>query len=398
MIIKILLLLFFVLAGTGIVLLQLDIVRNKYIQKKQSRIKAYQAKGISLRVVDRKELSQQHFSVCLQAVNNIALPRFQPGQYITLLSQIQPQPHKSNNQYSTHTDQVKQQKRCYSLSSWQEKPDFYELCIHREDNGLVSSWLYENLHPGLIINALPPKGSFFINSQPTSHIVLIAGGIGITPLRAMIHKFVAQKSGGPSLTKTMHLFYAAKSPDRMCYLDELIDLANQHNSFYFYPTLSIPEKTWQGSTDRLTVEVILKKIQQDEEHSLDKTNCHYYMCGPEEMMSNMTQGLTQLGIPRKQIHSERFGLNLTATADKEFSIKLGSKKPFSFQKQRSLLQALEQEGVEVESECRSGGCGQCKIKIRQGKVKQLIETDVTLATSEFLACCSIPESDLLIDL
>ncbi|MEH6344853.1 MAG: 2Fe-2S iron-sulfur cluster-binding protein [Bermanella sp.] len=382
---KILLLLIFALAGTGIVLLQLDIIRKRYQQKKQRKKQKEKAKGIPLRVIARTDMSHQHFSIRLQAVNHQPLQDFQPGQYITLLTQ-------------TQLDPGKQQKRSYSLASWQDKTEFYELGIQREENGQVSRWLHENLQPGSIINALPPKGDFFMSPQAAPHIVLIAGGIGITPLRAMVHKFVAQKPGDLSAVKTLHLFYAARSMDQMCYLDELIKLSELHYNFYFYPTLSKIEENWQGDIGRLNSAELIQQTQRDVEPFPDKSNIHYYLCGPQNMMDNMTQDLSRLGVSRQHIHSERFGLNLAATGDEEFSITLGSNKAFSFQKQRSLLQALEQEGIKIESECRSGECGQCKIKLRQGKVKQLIEPDITLASTEFLACCSVPESDLLIEI
>ncbi len=382
---KILLLLIFALAGTGIVLLQLDIIRKKYQQKKQRKKQVEKARGIPLRVIARTDMSHQHFSVCLQAVNHQPLQDFQPGQYITLLT-------------NTQLDSDKQQKRCYSLASWQDKTEFYELGIQREENGQVSLWLHENLQPGSIINALPPKGDFFMSQQSAPHIVLIAGGIGITPLRAMVHKFVAQKPGNLSPVKTLHLFYSAKSIDQMCYLDELIKLADMHYNFYFYPTLSKTEKNWQGETGRLSSAQLIQQTQRDVEPFPDKSNIHYYMCGPQSMMDNMTQDLTDLGVSRHHIHFERFGLNLAATGDEEFSIKLGSDKNITFKKQPSLLQALEQHNIDIPSECRSGECGQCKIKLQHGKIKQLIKPDIALASTEFLACCCIPESDLLIEI
>lgn len=381
--IKVLLLLVFALGGTWIVLLQADVIKRSYKRKKKHRKLSTTTRPLSLVVIDRQDLTDQHFSVRLQTVNNVALENFQPGQYITLLAQ-------------TQADQNNIQKRCYSLASWQKNPGFYELGIQRENHGQVSNWLHENLKPGTIIEALPPKGDFVFNLHQSEHVVLVAGGIGITPLRAMIHKFIAQKSNSLSPVKTMRLFYSAKSVDKMCYLDEFIKLADEHAEFYFYPTLSQAEKNWQGLTGRLDAKQLTQSLQPDIKSRSDKTTSDYYMCGPQEMMDNMKLGLMQQGIPLDKIHFERFGVGITSIGDEVFSVKLGSNKTITYQKQRSLLEALEQQGIEIESECRSGECGQCKIKLHRGEIRQLIEPDMDLDAGEILPCCCVPESDLLI--
>ena len=131
---------------------------------------------------------------------------------------------------------------------------------------------------------------------------------------------------------------------------------------------------------------------------IDKTSCHYYLCGPSGMMDELKHGLTQQGISESAIHFERFGIHNEFISGKEFSIKLGESKNIVFQKQRTLLDAMEEQGVDIQSECRTGECGQCKVKIQKGKVKRLIETDVYLNEGQILSCCSVPESNLQIEL
>ncbi len=376
--IKVLLLSIFVLGGIWVVLLQADVIKRSYRHKKKHRKRPTKTKPLSLMVIDRQDMTDQHFSIRLQAVNNGVLEDFWPGQYVTLLIQ-------------TQADQDNIQKRCYSLASWQEKADFYELGIQRENHGQVSNWLHKYLKPGTIIDALPPKGDFVFNLCQSEHVVLVAGGIGITPLRAMIHKFIDQKSNNMSPVKTMRLFYSAKSVDKMCYLDEFIKLADEHADFYFYPTLSQAEKTWQGLTGRLDAKQLTQYLD-------DKTTSHYYICGPQDMMDNVKLDLMQQGIPLDKIHFERFGVGITSIGNEEFSVNLGSNKTIIFQKQRSLLEALEQQGIDIESECRSGECGQCKIKLHRGEIRQLIEPGMDLNAGEVLPCCCVPESDLFIGL
>lgn len=385
--IKIILLLVFALGGTWIVLLQADIIKGSYQRKKRHRHLSQKTKPLSLEVIARADMTDQHFSVRLKAVNNTSLKGFQAGQYLTLVAQ-------------TQADQNSRHKRRYSLASWQEKSDFYELGIQRESHGQVSNWLHQNLKPGTIIDALPPKGEFVFNPGESEHVVLVAGGIGITPLRAMIHQFVAQKRGNISTVKTMHLFYSAKSIDKMCYWDEFTKLADEHADFHFYPTLSQAEEGWQGLSGRINAKQLTQnfnsKLKLNDKD--DKNSSVYYMCGPSEMMLNIQLGLIEHGVHSDNIHFERFGLGDTNTDEEgeAFLIDLGADKPVIFQSQGSLLDALEQEGLKMESECRSGECGQCKVTLRSGRVKQLVEPEVGLRDGEILPCCCVPESDICI--
>ncbi len=75
----------------------------------------------------------------------------------------------------------------------------------------------------------------------------------------------------------------------------------------------------------------------------------------------------------------------------EYSAILGGRESFMFNHQRNLLDAIEEQEIDIQSECRSGECGECK-------VKPLTGIDIDLKEGETLTCCSVPESDLLIDI
>ncbi len=399
-----LLLLIFTVGGIGIVLCQVNIAWQSWrgAQRNKQQLTALSnAQPLSLKVIARQELTERHFSVRLQRVNNKTLTHFLPGQYLTLMVENQ----------SMKGSLVKGvQKRCYSLASWQENTDSYELAIQREVNGQVSTWLHSNLQIGTIIKALPPKGSFVIEPKQVRHIVLVAGGIGITPLRAMVHQFIAEIANDSSAKKTISLFYSAKTANEMCYFAEFTQLAQQYSFFTFYTFLSKPENAnselnWQGTIGRISAEQLTQKLelaenshQSSKEKFIDKTTCHYYMCGPNAMMDDLKHGLIQQGISEANINFERFGVNIDTIGDEKFTIKLGENVCIEFRKQRTLLDAIQEQGIEIESECRTGECGQCKIKLQQGRVKQLIASDAYLNDGEILTCCSVPISDLVIEI
>ena len=228
----------FVLGSAAIIFSHVNILWRSFFSEKRNRLSPSEEptiQPIGLKVVARHDMSARHFSVRLQAINGTTLTRFLPGQFLTLII-----PQQSCEKLNEKAASQNVLKRCYSLAEWKKQIHFYELGIQRENQGKVSSWLHENLQIGKVINALPPKGSFVFDVNLAQHTALVAGGIGITPLRAMIHKFIENNKKAPPSNKTMSLFYSAKSVEEMCYVNEFIQLAQEFSNFLFYPFLSPP--------------------------------------------------------------------------------------------------------------------------------------------------------------
>ncbi|MBL4796131.1 MAG: 2Fe-2S iron-sulfur cluster binding domain-containing protein [Oleispira sp.] len=382
--IMVVLLFIFALGGSAIVFCLLNIFWRSYFSANR-KYQQVEPQPIELKVIARDEMSARHFSVRLQAMNGEVLTDFLPGQYLSLMVPSESDADSASSALL---------KRCYSLASWQQGTDFYELGIQREVEGKVSTWLHDNLQLGSVISALPPKGNFVINGKQTDHTVLIAGGIGITPLRAMVHQFICQIGENQfGKNKSMSLFYCAKSIAEMCYVDEFIQLADECSDFMFYPFLTQGVPAAQFTAGRLSAELLTKKLDL----RLDKLKGDYYLCGPNAMMDELKVGLTEQGIAADHIHFERFGIEAATFSGQEYSVRLNNNKSIVFNKQRTLLDAMEAQGVELQSECRSGECGQCKVSLLAGKVKPLIKIEIDLKAGQILPCCSIPQSDLLID-
>ncbi|NRA82530.1 MAG: 2Fe-2S iron-sulfur cluster binding domain-containing protein [Gammaproteobacteria bacterium] len=370
----------FLVGSFTIIYIQVTVARDTYRDKKQQRALRNSSRPIRFKVTKREDMSPRHFSVCLTPLTAKKLPRFMPGQYLTLMPAI------------GHDSKITL-KRCYSLAAWHKKPQHYELGIAKEPDGVVSTWLHQNLTVGSIIDALPPKGTFVYRPQlrkrGNEHTVLIAGGIGITPLRAMIDMFINSIGQGQSLV----LFYSAKTHDQMCYLSELNNLAYKHPSFNFYPIISRPTSEWQGLTGRIDTALIASKLA----HELGNNSANYYMCGPQTMMAELKQGLLNAGTPMDNIHYEHFGVNANIDTDNVYPVKLNNHQ-FEFSTQRTLLDAMEQNEIAIESECRSGSCGHCKVTLTSGRVKELIKSDIRLNTNEILPCCCIPSSAVTLEM
>jgi Na+-transporting NADH:ubiquinone oxidoreductase subunit F len=168
---------------------------------------------------------------------------------------------------------------------------------HSLPPGVVSSWLFA-LKQGDTVAASGPFGDFHI--QPTAReMVFIGGGVGMAPLRAMIHEQI-----GKNTPRKMRFFYGARTAADLFYVDEFAAIAQQNPNFTFTPALSdpAPGDRWQGATGFIhdTVRAALQRHPAPEE-------CEYYLCGPPIMISAVLHMLAKLGVEPQSIFNDDFG-------------------------------------------------------------------------------------------
>ncbi|AMM86416.1 NADH:ubiquinone reductase (Na(+)-transporting) subunit F [Martelella sp. AD-3] len=164
--------------------------------------------------------------------------------------------------------------------------------------GIVSSFLFA-LKPGDEIEASGPFGEFEV--QPTDReMVFIGGGVGMAPLRAMIHDQI-----GKNTPRRMRYFYGARSVADLFYVEEFEKIAAEHDNFSWTPALSdpAPGDRWTGASgfihDIVRAELSRHPAPED---------CEYYMCGPPVMISAVTATLHRLGVEPKSIFYDDFGV------------------------------------------------------------------------------------------
>ena len=152
-----------------------------------------------------------------------------------------------------------------------------------------------------------PHGAFALHDDASKPAVFLIGGIGIVPAFSMIKDAWERK-----LPHTIFLFYSNRRPEDAPFLDELEDLAKQHPSFKFIPTMTQPEKSakpWQGETGHVNHSMLTKYLNGLESPI-------YYIAGLPEMVSAMKTLLTDAGINEANIHAEEFtGFNLNEIHD-----------------------------------------------------------------------------------
>lgn len=170
---------------------------------------------------------------------------------------------------------------------------------HEQDlpPGIVSSWLFA-LKPGDMVEASGPFGDFHV--QPTAReMIFIGGGVGMAPLRAMIHEQI-----GKGTRRKMRYFYGARSAADLFYVDEFQAIAAAHPNFEWTPALSdpAPGDRWQGRTG--FIHDIVRAALSDHPAPED---CEYYLCGPPVMISAVLHMLARLGVEPQSIYNDDFG-------------------------------------------------------------------------------------------
>jgi len=348
----------------------------------QRRRREARSRPLELIVAGRREATDRHVHLTLACAKSGRLPAFAAGQHVLLQAPA--------------GQQGKTVQRAYSLAAWTARPQHYELGIKREAQGAVSGWAWETLQPGQRIQVLPPKGDFVLRAPGTKahgELVLIGGGIGITPLRAMLH--AALDASAPSGAPRIVLFHAARSAAELLYHDEFTALAAADRRFDYHPLLSRPDPDWLGACGRLDAARILQGLQQ-------AADADFYLCAGAGLMDALCSGLAAAGISAAHIHRESFGVPLaaattapTGNAGQRISIERdGQRRELIIAGEPTLLAALEAHDLAPHAECRAGSCGACCMRLVDGEVRWLLTPEHAVPAGKILPCVCAAVGDV----
>lgn len=164
--------------------------------------------------------------------------------------------------------------------------------------GIVSSWLF-SLKPGDDVQASGPFGEFHVQ-QSEREMVFIGGGVGMAPLRAMIHEQIGKGTG-----RKMRYFYGARSLVDLFYVEEFEEIAAKNPNFSWTPALSdpAPGDRWTGATG-----FIHENVRAAMQRHPAPEDCEYYLCGPPVMISAVLSTLQRLGVEPHSIFNDDFGV------------------------------------------------------------------------------------------
>jgi ferredoxin-NADP reductase len=319
------------------------------------------------------------------------LPPFRVGQYLTLQLKLPAEPRATV--------------RCFSLSDC-PRADHYRISVKQVPApagvpearpGLASNYLHEHVGEADILDVKAPSGSFCLDLHERRPVVMIAGGVGVTPLLAMLNAVV--ESGAP---RELWFFYGAGHRSELMQSERLEALALEHSWLRLHLCLSEPREGEIRDPERdHACRVSLELLRE----LLPSNNYEFFVCGPAGMMEAMTEGLRGWGVPREDVHVEAFG---AATVRAARSSEVASEAfRVSFNRSGrearwdpafgSLLELAEAQGVLIECGCRAGNCGTCLTAIRSGGVRHVVEPGAEIEPGTCLTCVAVPQTDLELD-
>ena len=319
---------------------------------------------------------------------------YEPGQFVTFSLNIPGQP--------------KVVKRSYTIASSPSQRDYFEVTIKREEHGLVSRYMHDSVKIGDFLEIKAPNGKFYFNGNNEESIVLVSGGVGITPMMSAVRFLTARCWKG-----NIYFLFCTRSSNDFIFEQELRHLQAQHKNLHVLVSMTRAEGTsWMGPQGRFTSQLVNDFVPNIAEKTA-------HICGPPAMMDGMTNMLIELGMLPDRVKTEAFGgapkkknsqqvidseqasskENLTKEHGFEIDFTISNKSTFA-KKDESILDVAENLDIDIDSSCRAGSCGSCKVKLLTGQVD--MEVDDGLEEHEkkdgyILACQSVPKTSVKIE-
>ena len=288
-------------------------------------------------------------------------------------------------------------RRSYTIASTPTWRDRIEITVKREEHGLVSGWLHDELKPGDSLKLLAPNGTFIFTGDNAPSIVLIGGGVGMTPLMSVARYLTDSQWPG-----NIHMLLSFRGPGDYLFREEVASLQSRNPNLKVTVTLSNPgEEPWSGPTGRIDKAFLERTIPNPADQRV-------HLCGPPPMMDAVKAALSDLGVPTSQIKTEAFGtIKRDPTAVGARTGAVAGR--IQFQRSQvgaaalegtTILDAADEADVYIDSACRSGTCGLCRVKLLSGKVHMAVEDALTedeKTDGYILACQAEVETDVEID-
>ena len=300
--------------------------------------------------------------------------------------------------------------RSYSISSSPTQRDYVDLTVRREPRGAVSRHIVDLLKVGSPIEVGGPVGRFTFDGTESDSIVLIGGGVGITPMMS-ITRYLTERAWGGEI----FFVYVCRAPVDLMFRDAIAELQRLNPKLHVAITMTRAEGSeWKGPRGHLTKEFLTQTIPE-----LAARRIH--LCGPPAMMDSVKAILAELGVPPDQLKTEQFGLTKPAPAtasttakattpatgplvtfsknNKSAKIHLDLQSGDSPPKQ-TILELSEELAIGIEFSCRVGTCGICKVKMTSGEVEMAVQDALDAddkTKGVILACQAKPKNDVTVE-
>jgi ferredoxin-NADP reductase len=291
--------------------------------------------------------------------------------------------------------------RSYSISSSPTQREYVDLTVRREPRGAVSRHIVDLLKVGDRIEAGGPVGKFTFTGNEADSIVLISGGVGITPM-VSISRYLTEQSWPGDI----FFIYVCRTPADYILADEIAALERRNPKLHVVITMTRPEGTdWKGPRGHLTKELLMQTVP-----NLGSRRIH--LCGPIPMMDATKALLADMGVSPDQLKTEAFGTpkpspaaagtTAKATAEATGPLVTFSKnnKSSKIHEGQTVLELSEELGIGIEFSCRVGTCGVCKVKMTSGEVDQAVQDALDAddkTNGIILACQAKPKGDIAVE-
>ncbi|AFQ49645.1 PDR/VanB family oxidoreductase [Burkholderia cepacia] len=267
--------------------------------------------------------------------------------------------------------------RQYSLCNHPEHGDRYQIAVLRDAEGRGGSRaIHDEVRQGDSVRIGMPRNQFPLAPDAPHHL-LLAGGIGVTPILSMAERLFS--SGMP-----FDMHYCARSTDRMAFV-ERINTAGFHDRARFHVDDGDPAQRFDLASVLATA----------------PDGTHLYVCGPRGFMDAVLSAARARGWAEARLHYEFFGGAVESSAtDRAFQVRIASSgKVIDVPAECTVIAALAANGVDVLTSCEQGVCGTCVTRVLEGEPDHrdsyLTEAEHA-AGDQFMPCCSRSRTDLLV--
>ena len=346
------------------------------------------------RVVRKESECRGCHSFYLAPHDGKPLPPFVPGQFLTFPLKI--------------PGEAKPVVRCYSLSA-APRPDYYRCTIKRVmpmpgnpalPPGKASHYFNEVVSEGDILDVKAPRGSFQLDAASDRPLVLIAAGVGITPLFCMLNWLAHSQA-----ERSVHLFYGVRNSQEHIFRDQIANLANAYRKLKVITFYSQPLATDQPGRDfDLPGRIELKVIQR----LLSSPDAQFYLCGPGDFMRQLQGGLSAAGVSEEDLRFEAFGpSSVRKVAAKPSAPATNGQTTVRFDRSgktvtwpadcASLLELADQHEIPIESGCRAGNCGTCVTAVKSGRFEYVDQPTTDCEDGSCFPCICVPSESIVLD-
>jgi ring-1,2-phenylacetyl-CoA epoxidase subunit PaaE len=315
---------------------------------------------------------------------------YKSGQFLTLIAPVQ----------------GKDVRRAYSLCSSPFVDQDLAVTVKRVDDGVMSNWLADNLKPGGRLKVMEPMGQFTteFNKSRKRHLIMFAGGSGITPMMSIIKSILTQEP-----ESIVSLIYCNRDIDSIIFKDVLERMQTKDEGrLHVIHILDNAPMNWQGYSGLLNHEMLTKLFERIPDWGIE--NSTYLMCGPEGMMKNAESLLALRHIPKEKIFKESFVQGTIKDEKKETVVAPsgelkarevtirydGQEYKVMVPPNKAILETALDQGIDLPYSCQSGLCTACRGKALSGQVK--LDEEEGLSQSEraegyVLTCVGHPLTD-----